>query len=135
MNDNTEKQELTDPAVDWIRWYLDTSIKHGQTNLIGLFQAHQRGRLVGGAESLQAGVQGVVNNISPLFEKGPSSAYARVVLEHVGCPRELTLSVEGEVRAALCSALFKHLTDHALELPDFVEKLPPEFLLPVPPPA
>lgn len=145
MNDSTEKeQEITtelsysaipDPVGEWVRWYLDTSLKQGQTSLIGLFQAFQRGRLVGGAESLQIGMQGVVDNIRPLFERGPSSAYARAVLEHVCCPREETLAVEGEVRAALMQALFKHLTDHALELPDFVENLPPDFLLPAPPPA
>lgn len=135
MSDNTEKQELTDPVADWVKWYLDTSIKQGQTSLIGLFQAFQRERLVGGATALQTGMQEVVNSISPLFDRGPSSAYARAVLEHVGCPRELARAEEGEVRAALMQALFKHLTDHALELPDFVEKLPPEFLLPAPPAA
>ncbi len=133
MDDNTEKQELTDPVADWVKWYLDTSIKQGQTSLIGLFQAFQRERLVGGATALQTGMQEVVNSISPLFDRGPSSAYARAVLEHVGCPRELARTEEGEVRAALMQALFKHLTDHALELPDFVENLPPDFLLPAPP--
>jgi hypothetical protein len=140
MSDNTEKeqapqQELPNPVAEWVRWYLDTSLKQGQTSLIGLFQAFQRGRLAGGAESLQIGMQGVVNNISPLFERGPSSAYARVILEHVGCPREETFVVEGAVRAELMQALFKHLTDHAQELPDCVEALPPDFLVPAPPPA
>lgn len=111
MSDNTEKEQkitpelsysaIPDPIEEWIRWYLDTSFKQNQTSLIGLFQAFQRGRLVGGAESLKIGMQGVVNNISPLFERGPSSVYARAVLEHVGCPREETLAVEGEVRAEL----------------------------------
>ena len=135
MDDNTEKQELTDPVADWVKWYLDTSIKQKQTSLIGLFQAFQRERLVGGATALQTGMQEVVNSIGPLFDRGPSSAYARAVLEHVGCPRELARAEEGEVRAALMQALFKHLTDHALELPDFVENLPPDFLLPAPPAA
>ena len=140
MNDNTEKEqeprsELPNPVDEWVKWYLDTSIKQKQTSLIGLFQAFQRERLVGGATALQTGMQEVVNSISPLFDRGPSSAYARAVLEHVGCPRELARTEEGEVRAALMQALFKHLTDHALELPDFVEKLPPDFLLPAPPAA
>jgi len=135
MSDNTEKQELTDPVADWVKWYLDTSIKQKQTSLIGLFQAFQRDRLVGGATALQTGMQEVVNSISPLFDRGPSSAYARAVLEHVGCPRGLTHTEEGQVRATLMQALFKHLTDHALELPDFVGSLPPEFLLPASPPA
>ena len=48
MNDSTEKeQEITtelsysaipDPVGEWVRWYLDTSLKQGQTSLIGLFQ-------------------------------------------------------------------------------------------------
>lgn len=140
MDDNTEKEqeprsELPNPVDEWVKWYIETCIRHNRSSLVGLFQAYQKGRLVGGEDAFRQGLQRTVDQSGVMFDVGPSSAYARVVLEHVGCPREETAVVEGESRAKLMQALFKHLTDHALELTDCTASLPPSALIPTPPPA
>lgn len=118
-----------DPVEQWVAWYIETAQRTGQTSLIAIFQAHQRGRLAGGAESLQRGIQGFINSSVSLFT-GIASAYLRAALEASGCPREETAAIESAGRVAVINGLLRHLTDHASELPDCVSVLPPDFLLP-----
>lgn len=123
------KTVLTDPVQDWIAWYISTAVRHEQGALIGIIQAHKRGRLAGGAEVLHQGIQAFVEKAPALFGAMPS-AYLRSYMEMIGCPREETAATESAVRIELINALLRHLTDHAAELPDCTAQLPPAMLLP-----